>query len=123
MRSLDPLNLVVIDFGIASTLEAGMSKKATQFGGTPMYQSPESFSSVVDEKTGKRRVILGSPTDWWGLGMILLEIAAGFHPFRDLSADVIAYSIATETITIPEKIDAGQKELLKGLLTRNPEKR
>ena len=123
VRSLDPLNLVVIDFGIASTLEAGMSKKATQFGGTPMYQSPESFSSVVDEKTGKRRVILGSPTDWWGLGMILLEIAAGFHPFRDLSADVIAYSIATETITIPEKIDAGQKELLKGLLTRNPEKR
>ena len=123
VRSLNPLNIAVIDFGIASILEADMSKKDTKFGGTPMYQSPESFSSVADEKTGERRVILGSPTDWWGLGMILLEIAAGVHPFRGLSANVIAYSIATETVTIPEKIDAEQKELLKGLLTRNPEKR
>ncbi len=123
IRSRDPLNLVIIDFGIASTLEADMSKKATRLGGTPMYQSPESFSSVADAKTGERRVILGSPTDWWGLGMILLEIAAGAHPFRGLSANVIAYSIATEAINIPGSLDAGQKELLHGLLTRNPEKR
>lgn len=123
VRSLDPLNLVVIDFGIASTLEADMSKKATRFGGTPMYQSPESFSSVADVKTGERRVVLGSPTDWWGLGMILLEIAVGIHPFKGLSSNVIAYSLATEAVNIPSKVDARQKELLKGLLTRNPEKR
>lgn len=123
VRSLDPLNLVVIDFGIASTLEADMSKKATRLGGTPMYHSPESFSSVADVKTGERRVILGSPTDWWGLGMILLEIAVGVHPFRGLSSNVIAYSLATEAVNIPGKIDARQRELLKGLLTRNPEKR
>ena len=123
VRSLNPLNIAVIDFGIASTIESDMSKKATRLGGTPMYQSPESFSSVADAKTGERRVILGFPSDWWGLGMLLLEIAAGTHPFRGLSANVIAYSLATEAVSIPEKIDAGQKELLKGLLTRNPEKR
>ena len=88
-----------------------------------MYQSPESFSSVADVKTGERRVILGSPTDWWGLGMILFEIAAGVHPFRGLSSNVIAYSLATESVNIPGKVDARQEELLKGLLTRNPEKR
>ena len=40
VRSLDPLNLVVIDFGIASTLEADMSKKATRFGGTLCTSRP-----------------------------------------------------------------------------------
>ena len=123
VRSLNPLNLVVIDFGIASALESDMSKKATRLGGTPMYQSPESFSSVADETTGERRVILGPPTDWWGLGMILLEIASGSHPFKNLSPNVIGYSLVTEAVSIPDKLDEGQKELLHGLLTRNPAKR
>ena len=35
-----------------------MSKKITKMRGTPMYQSPESYSGVM-----------GRPADWWGLGM------------------------------------------------------
>ena len=123
VRSAQPLKLVLIDFGITSVLDSELSKKATRLGGTPMYQSPESFSSVSDIKTGERRVILGPPTDWWGLGMILLEIATGTHPFKNLSAGTIAYSIATEAINIPKEIDDRERELLQGLLTRNPKKR
>ncbi len=87
-----------------------------------MYQSPESFSSVAVGKSEERRVIVGPPADWWGLGMILLEIA-DTHPFRGVGANTIAYTIATQAMDIPETLSDRQKELLRGLLTRNPEKR
>ena len=112
LRSVHPLDLVLIDFGIATALDSDMSKKVTKMRGTPMYQSPESYSGVM-----------GRPADWWGLGMILLEIAAGVHPFQGLSERIISFAIATEPVEIPENLNAGQKELLRGLLTRAPEKR
>ncbi len=112
LRSVHPLNLVLIDFGIATALDSDMSKKFTQVRGTPMYQSPESYSGGM-----------GRPADWWGLGMILLEIAAGAHPFKGLSNNIIAYAIATEPVPVPDDLGAGRKELLQGLLTRDPEKR
>lgn len=112
LRTYKPLNLVLIDFGIATSLSSDMSKKFTQTRGTPMYQSPESYTGGM-----------GRASDWWGLGMILLEIASGSHPFKGLSSNVIAYSVATEPVNVPETIDAGQRELIHGLLTRNPEKR
>ena len=112
LRSLNPLDMVLIDFGIATSLASDMSKKFTQTRGTPMYQSPESYTGGM-----------GRASDWWGLGMILLEIAAGAHPFKGLSANVIAYSVATEPVNIPGNLDEGQRDLFHGLLTRNPEKR
>ena len=112
LRSLKPLDMVLIDFGIATSLASDMSKKFTQTRGTPMYQSPESYTGGM-----------GRASDWWGLGMILLEIANGSHPFKGLSSNVIAYSVITEPVNIPETLDKGQIELFHGLLTRNPEKR
>ena len=112
MRSMKPFNLVLIDFGIASTLSSDLSKKFTQTRGTPMYQSPESWVASM-----------GRASDWWGLGMILLEIAAGKHPFHGLNANVIASIIATRPVEIPSTLDEGQRELIRGLLTRDPDNR
>ena len=111
-RSFDPMDLVLIDFGIASSLSPDLSKKFTQARGTPMYQSPESWVGSV-----------GRASDWWGLGMILLEIAAGEHPFRGLSPHVIASALATRPVPIPNGLEAGRLELLRGLLTRDMDKR
>ena len=112
VRSMKPFDLVLIDFGIASTLQSDLSKKFTQARGTPMYQSPESWVGSM-----------GRASDWWGLGMILLEIATGKHPFQGLNAQVIASTIATRPVEIPATIDTGQRELLRGLLTRDPDNR
>ncbi|MDR1965845.1 MAG: protein kinase, partial [Synergistaceae bacterium] len=71
IRTLDPLDLVLTDFGISSLLASDMSQKMTSLKGTPMYWAPEAFSREI-----------GRPCDWWGLGMILLEILAGEHPFE-----------------------------------------
>lgn len=112
LRSAVPLDLVLIDFGISTMLSSDMSKKFTQTRGTPMYQSPESWSGGM-----------GRASDWWGLGMILLEIATRAHPFKGLANNVIAHAIATRPIDIPERLEEGRKELIQGLLTRDPEKR
>ena len=112
LRSVEPLDLGLIDFGIATLLSPDVSKKFTQTRGTPMYQSPESWSGGM-----------GRASDWWGLGMILLEIAAGAHPFQGLPGNVIALSIATRPVPIPKTLEGGRAELLRGLLTRDMDRR
>ncbi len=112
VRSTNPFSLMLIDFGIASILQADMSKKFTTIRGTPMYQSPESWVGAV-----------GKASDWWGLGMILLEVAAGKHPFDGLSINVIALNITTRPIEIPDTLAPDMRELLRGLLTKDPANR
>ena len=77
-----------------------------------MYQSPESWAGSMNRAS-----------DWWGLGMILLEIASEKHPFSGLDYKVIASIMATRSVEIPSNIDEGQQKLLRGLLTRDPDKR
>ena len=112
VRSIKPLDLILIDFGISNSLDPELSKKFTAVRGTPMYQSPESWSGAV-----------GEPSDWWSLGMMALEIANGKHPFDGLSQQVIASLLMTKPIEIPDEISPDKRELLRGLLTRDASKR
>ncbi len=111
-RTLDPIDFVLIDFGISNTLAPELSKKFTAVRGTPMYQSPESWSGAV-----------GVPSDWWSLGMLALEVAGGKHPFEGLSQQVVASLLMTKAVEISEEIAPDKRELLRGLLTRDTSKR
>jgi hypothetical protein len=110
VRSRDPLQLILIDFGIASVLDA--TQRFTGAARTLMYASPESLSGVIDGKT-----------DYWALGMVLLEAATGRHPFSGLSDAVILHHLATRNIDLSEIGEPGTRKLLKGLLLRDPQKR
>ncbi|MDD4835570.1 MAG: protein kinase [Dethiosulfovibrio sp.] len=112
IRSEYPLDLVLTDFGVASILDPELSKKFTSSRGTPMYQSPESAVGSM-----------GKASDWWGLGMIALEIALGEHPFQGLNSQVIHTILATKPVEIPESLPEDCKLLLRGLLTRDMKKR
>ena len=110
VRSKVPLQLILIDFGIASVLDA--TQRFTGAARTLMYASPESLSGVLDGKT-----------DYWALGMVLLEAATGNHPFTGLSDAVILHHLATRNIELTEVSDPGTRKLLKGLLIRDPQRR
>lgn len=70
LRSGDPLDVVLVDFGMAGpTGQAFLNDRLN-----PAYQAPESV--LLDEIT--------AATDWWALGMTLLELASGQHPFAML---------------------------------------
>lgn len=112
IRALEPLDLIITDFGISSLIDENMSKKMTSTSGTPQYFSPESFKGEISNKV-----------DYWALGMIILEIFDGGNLFDGKQPMQIAHEIITNGIEIPNNLDENIQLLLKGLLTQEAEKR
>ena len=110
VRSLHPLELVLIDFGIASVLDA--TQRFTGTARTLPYAAPESLSGVIDAKA-----------DYWALGIMLLEAARGSHPFAGLSEAVILHHLATRSQDVSDVSDPRLRQLLQGLLARDPKQR
>lgn len=110
IRTREPLDLVLTDFGIASVLEA--TQCFTGMARTLLYAAPESLSGVIDTKA-----------DYWALGMLLLEAATGEHPFSGLSDAVILHHLSTRSIDVAVVEDPALLRLLRGLLTRAPQNR
>lgn len=112
VASEHPPSFRITDFGISSILEEEFSKKVTQVKGTSLYQSPESLSGVFHSRS-----------DWWSLGVIVVELLTGTHPFAGMPQTAIFFHLAGKGFPIPESIKEPWRSLVKGLLTRDPEHR
>jgi len=109
IKSFAPLQLTLTDFGISSVSEAALHQ--TNMNRTISYSSPESMSGVISKAT-----------DYWSLGLITLELILNRHPFEAVDDKTLIYWLATRPV--PGVKDAGIfTGLIKGLLTRNPDKR
>nr|AML76832.1 putative LOV domain-containing protein [Tetraselmis cordiformis] len=101
--------------GKYTRLVANPKARANSFVGTQEYLAPE--------------IIKGSghsaPVDWWSFGILCYELAFGFTPFRDRRRDETFYKIVNSPLTFPENKPASAdfKDLLEGLLCKDPEKR
>jgi serine/threonine protein kinase len=112
LRSEEPLELVLIDFGISRQIDREATKHATvDFKGTPAYCAPEEFSGLF-----------GREADWWHLGIVAYEVIKGKHPFVEVNQAVILHKIITEGIPLPDTADR-YRVLLRGLLSHNPKER
>ena len=110
VRSSRPLHLALTDFGIASLSDA--TQHFTSAARTTKYAAPEVLTGVLDNKS-----------DWWSLGMIVLEAASGKHPFDGLSEQVMNHQLATRPIDVRGVYDDALRVLCRGLLLRDPARR
>jgi serine/threonine protein kinase len=69
VRTLQPLDLVLADFGIASVL-GQESRRFTTGNRTIAYSAPETAAGEISQAA-----------DWWPLGIMLVEMLTGHHPF------------------------------------------
>jgi hypothetical protein len=111
MRSVEPLDLVLTDFGIAS-LGGQADLHLTNANRTASYSAPEALTGVVS-----------AGSDWWSVGVMVLELLKGVHPFAGMSEQVINFQLVSKGIVLPGDLLPEWSELLKGLLTRDHEKR
>ena len=110
VRALEPLSLVLTDFGIASLRMA--TQHFTGGARSTRYAAPEALTGVLDDKA-----------DWWSLGMIVLEATLGRHPYDGLSEQVANYHLATKPVDTRGIFHDDLRKLCRGLLLRDPQRR
>ncbi len=111
IRSLDPLDLVLADFGLARVIAATkeMHSRVISAG----YVSPQAVNGAV------------SPAmDWWALGLIVAEMAQGRSPFQREDGEwfpevTILDWIASRPIELSGVEDQRLRRLCEGLTRRD----
>ena len=108
VRTLEPLDLVLGDFGLARMI-AGSRHYTNRRQGSRAW-APPSGEAVT---TG---------WDWWSLGMVVAEVAAGRHPFcidgEWLSDAAISDCLSQNPVDLSDIDDDRVRTLCQGLLTR-----
>lgn len=127
-RDMKPENLIyandsdesiaITDYGLAKYRPPeGTHKGLRTSCGTPGYVAPEILNNVP----------YGPEVDMWSLGVILYIILCGFPPFYHESTAALYKQIKKGEYDFPDPFWAGiseaAKEVVRGLLTVDPEKR
>jgi len=102
--------ILITDFGTAAIVHG--DKVNNTFVGTTQYQSPEMIEGTGHSKAN----------DWWGVGILIYEIACGSTPFdNDEDQEEIKQNIMEDSVKWPrrKRISPNLKSLIKGLLNKN----
>ncbi len=110
LRSISPLIVCVTDFASARISEFDV--EASRFRQTSRYIAPE----VVAEAST-------SASDWWSLGIILLEMLTDGKCFEGVHDRAFLLHLVARGVPLPEDLQPRWRNLLEGLLTRDHESR
>ncbi|MFT4255319.1 MAG: protein kinase [Caulobacter sp.] len=117
VRSSEPLSLVMADFGTVSSLRE-RSDLSRQIPRSVAYSAPEEGRSLVSY-----------PADWWSLGMMLVEMLVGRHPFADPNGGLlepleIMNRLARDSVDgLVDGVPERWRNLCRGLLRGRPDNR
>jgi hypothetical protein len=110
VRGRQPLDLVLSDFSTAKLAEFDLQVAAT--GQATRYAAPEAIAGAF-----------AASSDWWSLGVIVMELLTNGACFEGVHDRAFLLHLVTRGLQVPEELPADWRELLKGLLTRDPSKR
>ncbi|XP_030216907.1 serine/threonine-protein kinase 36 [Gadus morhua] len=120
-RDMKPQNILLGKCGVVKLCDFGFARSMsvstlvlTSIKGTPLYMSPE----LVEEKP------YDHTADLWSLGCILYELRTGVPPFYTNSIFQLVQLIVRDPVKWPpDAMSATCMGFLKGLLTKDPQKR
>jgi len=115
-RDLKPENILLDAEGHVKLTDFGLSKRyaegtqARTFCGTPEYLAPEVVTGVGH----------GKEVDWWSLGILLFEMLVGLPPFYSDNVSLMYNLIQVGELRIPSFVTPKARNLISGLLQRDP---
>lgn len=119
-RDLKPENILLTknkliklsDFGLSNVMSEGEFLKTSC--GSPNYASPEVVAGTH---------YIGPATDIWSAGCVLYTLLVGRLPFDDHYMPALFRKIKTGDYTIPDYVDPGAADMLRGMMTVDVDKR
>ncbi|CAJ0559477.1 unnamed protein product, partial [Mesorhabditis spiculigera] len=105
-------HIKIADFGLCKE-DISFGDRTSTFCGTPEYLAPE----VLEDNDYGRQV------DWWGVGVVLYEMMCGRLPFYSKDHKKLFELIMIGELRFPSKLSPEAKNLLTGLLVKDPTQR
>ena len=110
IRSRDPLDLAITGFGSARLSDFDLDIVSPLE--TTRYMAPEAIAGGV-----------AAASDWWSLGMLLLERLTGGACFDGVNEQAFLIHVLTNGVPVPQDLDPSLDLLLRGLLARDRRER
>ncbi|KXS17825.1 Pkinase-domain-containing protein, partial [Gonapodya prolifera JEL478] len=129
-------HLLITDFGFATTVRRSSPTEEAPPTPSPGYERRLLHTSCGSPCYAAPELVLGEggydgeKADAWSCGVILFAMCCGYLPFDDdptspssLDISRLYRHIVTSTISFPDHVTAGAREVIRGLLDTEPEDR
>lgn len=116
-RDLKREKVAISDFGISSVVQGDGRSQPTTLKRTNVYAAPELFMDV------NRRAQIGPEVDFYALGITLLTLWRGKHPFEGLNEFKMMSLKLHESVPIPQNLPPDWTHLVASLTAAGPRDR